>query len=556
MERELVVVSTRTARGLLVAGLLLGLGTSVLVATAFPATGMRGTAQRPVKEGGNLVLGSPYVDYIDPALVPDPMSTFSVTAAVAAWAVEDASCATLLRYAAGPPLMQDYTAVPEVATGPPAVTRDGRTYTFTIRKGFRFSTGAPVTARNYVRAIERLINPAMRSPAAKYLQEVAAVKAAGRRLIIHLTKRVPDFPARLTMPYTCPVPNDLPIDPEGVGAPLPGSGPYYIAEFVRGSRVVLKRNPFYGGRRAHHVDRLVVQVEDVNTMSRKVEAGAMDIDLGVPLNRLSELAKRYDVNRGRLFSVPSANMYYLYMNTERPLFRGNVKLRQAVNFALDRAKLVYSFTEGAPYAASATDDYLPRGLPGYVDAALYPLKRPDLKKARALARRHKRGGKAVLYTCEGANFSCLSNAQRIQADMKEIDLEIEIKQFPVSEYFAKFGTRGEPFDLLLDRLLVPWVDPWQYMNLQLDGRMLRPTGNTNRSFFNSRGYNVRIDQVGQVAGRARYNAYGRLARDTARDYAPMAAAFVRNTRFFVSERVGCVRVSAHGLDLTGLCLKS
>ena len=76
------------------------------------------------------------------------------------------------------------------------------------------------------------------------------MKAAGNRLLIRLTKRVPDFPARVTMPYLCPVPADLPVAPEGVGAPLPGSGPYFIAEFVADSRVVLKRNPFYRGLEA------------------------------------------------------------------------------------------------------------------------------------------------------------------------------------------------------------------------------------------------------------------------------------------------------------------
>jgi peptide/nickel transport system substrate-binding protein len=554
------VIRKRTGRGLLISGLLLGLGASVSVATALAATSTKGATQSErstVSDGGTLLIGSPYFDYIDPALLPDPSVTAAVGGPIVAWAAEDATCATLLRYRAGPPLAQDYTLVPEVAAGLPTVSRDGKTYTFRIRKGYRFSTGAPVTARNYAHAIGRVLNPATRSPAKTYLQDVAEVRAAGNRLMIRLTRSVPDLPARMTMPYTCPVPTDLPVDPEGAGAPLPGSGPYYFAEFVRGSRVVLKRNRFYRGSRAHHVDALVFEVgsdANVNVISRRVEAGDLDVDLFVPLARLSELAKKYDVNRRRLFSVPSGNMYYLYMNTERPLFRGNVKLRQAVNFALDRAKLVYSFTDGAPWAASATDDYLPRGLPGYVDAAVYPLKRPDLKKAKALARGHTGDGKAVLYTCDSTTASCLSNAQRIQADLKEIGLDVEIKQFPLAVYFAKFSTRGEPFDLVLDRLLVPWVDPYQYVNRQLDGRTIQATGNTNRSYFSSRYYNLRIDQAGKQSGRARYDAYGRLAVDVARNSAPMAAAFVRNTRFFVSGRVSCVRVSAHGLDLAGLCL--
>src|SRR5262249_48851500 len=155
---------------------------------------------------------------------------------------------------------QDYGLVPEAAAGYPAVSRDGKTYTFTIRDGFRFSNGAPVTAANYARAITRVVDPAMGSPAARYMQEVAGVSATGDRLVIRLTKRVPDFPARMTMPNFCPVPTNLPIAPEGVDAPVPGSGAYFVAEFVRGKQVLLKRNPFYRGSRAHHLDELVIQV--------------------------------------------------------------------------------------------------------------------------------------------------------------------------------------------------------------------------------------------------------------------------------------------------------
>jgi hypothetical protein len=66
-----------------------------------------------------------------------------------------------------------------------------------------------------------------------------------------------------------------------------------------------------------------------------------------------------------------------------------------------------------------------------------------------------------------------------------------------------------------------------------------------------------IDKAGQLSGSARYDAYGKLAVDLARNAAPVAAISVRNDRFFVSSRVGCVRAAAHGgVDLAGLCLSS
>jgi ABC-type transport system substrate-binding protein len=472
------------------------------------------------------------------------------------WAVADATCAMLFRYPVSVPPVVHYDLVPEVATGFPALSRDGKTYTFTIRRGFRFSTGAPLTAANYVRALNRVLHPAMNSPAARYFQEVASVKAVGTHLIIRLTKRVPDFPARMTMPYLCPVPTDLPIAQEGVAAPLPGSGPYYIAEFVRGDRVVLKRNSNYRGSRPHHLDRIVVRIgeaEEVN--ARKVEAGQVDVDIATPGAVQAEVIARYGVNKQQYFAVRGADMFYTVMNTEGPLFKNNPKLRQAVNFAIDRSAMLRVL----PGQGARTDSYLPAGLPGYRSVHPYPVRHPDLAKARALAKGHTRSGKAVMYVSENPRtFGALGQAQVVQYNLRQIGIEVELKLFPTAIKDAKIATRGEPFDLSNIRYLVDWVDPYQYVNLLFDGRTIRPTGNINRSYFNSPHYNRLIDEAGRLSGRARYEAYGKLALDIERTDAPISAYINRYTRFFVSSRVGCVRATgaaAHGLDLAGLCVK-
>ncbi len=536
-----------TRRRLLISTLALGLGLSLVIGAASAGPG-------PAKDGGALTIGAANFDVIDPALVVDQTTAVSVTEAKAAWGAEDASCAMLFRYPVTAPAAQDYSLVPEVATGDPAISRDGKTYTFTIRKGFRFSTGAPVTAQSYVSAINRVLDPAMNSPGAQYLHDVAGIKAVGDHLIVRLTKRVPDFPARMTMPYLCPVPTDLPIAPEGVGAPLPGSGPYYIAEFVRGSRVVLKRNRYYRGTRPHHLDRLVFQVDDQIATNQKVEANVRDVDLNPALQVLEALGAKYGVNESRFFSVRSPNMFYIFMNTERPLFRKNPNLRQAVNFALDRTAMLHA---AGPYFGSRTDHYLPPGVPGYANVHPYPVKYADLKRARALARGHTGNGKAVYYTCDAnpALYACLAHAQIVQYELRQIGIDVEIKRFPLAVWAEKIATRGEPFDLTDAGFHVPWVDPYQYVNRLLDGRTIQASQNANRSYFNSPHYNRLIDRAADLRGRARYEAYGKLALDIERNAAPMAAYTVRNNRFFVSKRVGCVSVDAHGLNLAGLCLK-
>jgi ABC-type oligopeptide transport system substrate-binding subunit len=546
--------------------LLLGLALVGVVSNALATTADR----RSVTDGGTLLVGVREFDVIDPALARPPDTTFPF--AVATWPVESATCALLLRYPIGPPPIVHYRLVPEVASGYPARSPDGKTYTFTIRKGYRFSTGAPVTAANYAREMNRILSPSIDSFAAQYLKDVVGaaavrngkaatatgIRVAGDRLVIRLTKRVPDFPARMTMPYFCPVPKDLPIVPEGVGAPLPGSGPYYIAEFVPGSRVLLKRNRFYGGPRAHHVDQILVQVgEDTATTTRRVDAGEEDVAFFTqPREKSTELLARFGVNKRQLYSIPSASMFYVVMNTSRPLFKDNPKLRQAVNFAIDRTRMA-EVNGPVELVGTLTDDYLPLGMPGYVDAHLYPLEHPDLARAKALANGNTRSGKGVLYGCDNAVPPCVLHGQILQESLKQIGIDLEVKTFPYALKEDKLATKGEPWDITVERHDVAYVDPSQFVDLMLDGRTIHARENTNRAYFDSGRYNLLIKQAAGLSGSARYDAYGKLAVALARDAAPLAALNVRHDRFFVSSRVGCVRVAAPvytGVDLAGLCL--
>jgi ABC-type transport system substrate-binding protein len=83
------------------------------------------------------------------------------------------------------------------------------------------------------------------------------------------------------------------------------------------------------------------------------------------------------------------------LNTSRPLFRNNVKLRQAANFAVDRRALL---RERGQLSGYLTDQYLSPPMLGYRDEQIHPLRAPDLARARTLARGHTRSGRAVLYT--------------------------------------------------------------------------------------------------------------------------------------------------------------
>ncbi len=113
------------------------------------------------------------------------------------------------------------------------------------------------------------------------------------------------------------------------------------------------------------------------------------------------LAAKYGINNDRFFVKPGLTLRMLAFNASRPLFRNNPKLRQAINFALDRQALVAS--TGGPIAGRPTDQYLPHGIPGFRDSNVYPLESADLPRARA---------RSPVATCEARRRSSIRRVPR------------------------------------------------------------------------------------------------------------------------------------------------
>src|SRR5262249_17045271 len=187
-------------------------------------------------------LGLSGISALDPALTPPQ------EASRPAW-IWYATCATLTAFP-DKPAPDGLVPQPEAAAGPPVISRDGRTYVFTVRRGLRFSDGSPLTARNFARALGRVLNPAMASPGAFLFSDVRRVSARGLELRIGLAEPSGDLTTRLALPFACPVPLGFPVDPAGVTLTV-GSGPYYIARYVPDSMIVLKPNRDYRGSRPH-----------------------------------------------------------------------------------------------------------------------------------------------------------------------------------------------------------------------------------------------------------------------------------------------------------------
>jgi YVTN family beta-propeller protein len=498
------------------------------------------------------------VDFTDPALAYFPLS----------WQLLYATCAKLLNYPDATGLAGSQL-VPEVAQAQPARSADGKTYTFTIRGGFRFSppSNEPVNAQTFKDTIERTLNPRMKSPAAGEFRDIvgaraymarraphiAGVVARANTLTIRLTGPAPDLVARLTQPWFCAVPSNTPIDPKGVRL-ISSAGPYSVTSYTPGQGVVLTRNPNYHGSRPHRLARIEMAVGIPGGRAvAQVEAGTADyavdgeIDLAKAGTR-PRLAARYGpgspaARRGRqqYFVTTAPALDLLALNTHRPLF-ANVRLRRAVSYAIDRAALARL---GGGYGSeNPTDHYLPPGVPGYRNVHAYAFT-PDVARARRLAagRAHST---AVLYTCDQS--PCEQQAQIIKTDLAAIGLRVEVKAFSIEAMFAKIATPGEPFDIAPVFWAADYPDPTAFLNLLLESGTSLPT-------FDDPTYRARLAAAAQLTGADRYLTYARLDADLARNAGPLVAYGNASRHELFSARMGCQLSGFYGTDLAALCIK-
>ncbi len=545
-----------------VAMLLVGAGLLAASAIAGPS----GSAGAQASSSGEARVGGTFkhsltvdIDYVDPALAYY----------VPSWSIMYATAGMLMNYPDAP-APRGSRLTPEIAAGFPRIAPDGRTYTFQLRKNYRLSNGQRVTAANFVYAFNRNLNRRMSSPAQPFIEDIAGAEAviAGRAqratgvravgpytLQLRLTRRAPDLLARLAMPFFQAIQTNLPIEPQGVRAPVHSAGPYYIARWEPTRQVVVQRNRFYRGPRPHNVNSIVVDIGlPLETIKLNIDRGVTDTG-DIPPSAHGELGRRYGVKKsgaGRYFANPSAAIDYLAMNHERPLFGGggvgNLRLKKAVNFVIDRQGIL---AQRGAYAGVTNDQYLPPTMRGFKNVAIYP-RRPSLSQARTLAQGQTRGGDGTFYCSNRPPAT--QQCQVVQANLRNIGLNMDIRQFPRATQVELAGRRGEPFDLTLEAWHMDYFDPYDFIFL-VDGTTIRPANNVNFSYFNAAAFNRKITRAKSLTGVARYRAFSQLDIDLARNAAPLASFATRNDRHYVSARVGCYNYHpVFTYDYAAICL--
>jgi ABC-type oligopeptide transport system substrate-binding subunit len=190
-------------------------------------------------------------------------------------------------------------------------------------------------------------------------------------------------------------------------------------------------------------------------------------------------------------------------------------------------------------------------MPGFRDAHIYPLDRPDLARARSLAGPGRRT--AVLYTTDRPDD--LKRAQILSRNLAAIGIDVQIDTFPgFAALYKKETTKGEPWDIATNGWFTDgYFDPYDFLNILLDGDL---GSGANISHFDDPAYNRRLEAAAKLTGAARYTAYARLDADLARNAAPLIAWGIPTRQEFFSARMGCQQpFGPHFIDLAALCIR-
>ncbi len=373
---------------ILVLAMLIGACAAPAAAPAAPAAApAAGEAAAPAaaapagKSGGTMVFGR-YADslFLDPVLNDANLDIW----------VLNSLYDTLLQST------QDGTGIePMLATGYEAAD-DALSYTITLRDGIKFADGSDITPADVVWSLNRARNPE-NGIWSFSLESVDSVEAVGdNQVLITLNRPDPSIPAALAMFNSAVMPQALfeatpgetDADKAKVFAEAPiGSGPFVLKEWVRGEYMNLERNPYYwqtdaDGVQLPYLDgvRFEIIPEDA-TRILKLQAGEINGAEFIPLSRVGELEADPNINM-ELF--PSTKVNDLLMNgrpelldgTVNPL--GDVRVRQALNFATDKDALIQLVTYGT---GKVMESYMSSTTPLFAPQAMYPF---DLEKAKAL----------------------------------------------------------------------------------------------------------------------------------------------------------------------------
>jgi peptide/nickel transport system substrate-binding protein len=383
-----------------------------------------------------------------------------------------------------------FDVVPDLATAMPKVTNGGKTYTFILRKGIKFSNGKTVTVADVLATFQRLFKvsspnvgswyndivggPAcVTTPATCTLKGGVVVNAATNTVVFNLITADAEFLDQLAVPFGSIIPASTPAKDQG-DTPVPGTGAYEFTSYNPNSALIMKRNPYFKvWSAAAQPQGYPNEIEmtfglPVESEVTAVENGQADwIFDPIPADRLQVISTKY-ASQVHVHTLTAD--WYAPMNVNIAPFN-NLKARQAVNYALNKFSLVALY--GGKELATPTCTILPPAFPGYLKYCAYNSNSsstyagPDIKKAKALVKASGTFGDKVAVVAQndpvdesvGEYIEGVLNQIGYKATLKPLSQNIEFNyiqdtnnkvQISVTQWFQDYPAASDFLKVLLN----------------------------------------------------------------------------------------------------------
>ena len=355
------------------------------------------------------------------------------------------------------------------------ISSDGKVYTFHLRHGVKFHDGTDFNADAVLFSYERQIDP--NHPFHDTGEFAYADFTFGT---VDKIEKVDDFTVRITLkePFA-PFLANMAMHSATIVSPTAvekygrdfsknpvGTGPFKFVSWAPGVEIVVEKNADYWGG-APNVDKVIYRpiIEDQARLN-ELEAGSVDFIVNIPPDDLSRLKSD---ERFTTVEQPGMHTWYAVFNCQKPPF-DNVKVRQAVNYAIDRKAIVEGILQNT---GTLADGPLPPVLWSHTsDVPGYEF---NPEKAKQLLDEAGHGdGLSLSFwvpTSGSGMQQPVAMGQAIQADLKKVGIDLKIETFEWGTYLDK--TIVEDAQTLPEMFEMSWIgdngDPDNFLYILLSG---------------------------------------------------------------------------------------
>jgi peptide/nickel transport system substrate-binding protein len=468
------------------------------------------------KKGGTLKLWSPQdVDFLDPA-----RAYYGFV-----WTMQRLYVRQLLSYDSKPGAAGN-KLVPDLATAQPTVTNGGKTYTFKLKSGIKFSTGAEITSQDIKYGIERTFAQDVLSGGPVYLINLldqgqnykgpykdksktglkSVLTPDNKTIVFNLKTANSDFPYLMAMSDSSPVPQASDDGAKYTNHPV-SSGPYQVASFTAGKGAVFTRNKYWDQKtdtiRTALPDKVTFTVtSNPDDMDSRLLSG--DIDYAIDGTGVGQAAKikilqntKYKANADNGYT--GYIRYFSFPTTVKPF--DNVNCRKAVIYAADPTSL--QTARGGPTSGDIGTNMLPTNVPGS-DKSYDPYNlaagKPQVAKAKAaLAACGKPNGFTTTIAVRNNKPAEVKTAESLQASLKAVGITANIDQYDGSQSSSVIGSPDNVKKKGYGIIVMGWGADYNtgsgFLQALVDGRFILSNGNNNYSMTNDKTINGLFDKA-------------------------------------------------------------